>query len=276
MQTLDTVSSYLNTWFARSALASAAVASSGGLCGAGPISSILQDQYFGCSSATHNSELACTSDVQCTWGAVQNCFTYSYCYTGESTCYSAGQMSCPGRSAANCMAPSCLWSNASGQCYSASVHLSDLYQGCSASNGGLNCSLLRLDSWNGTLAGGTDVFNSSRMQGSGTRSLQGNVSCAANSVPGNTPVLPLGHLGCDLRLDLMPGSALNLTAYLPQLQALLGDLPDVLMKFLLQCRSESMGAALPSDSQYNMLYRYTSHIVCQTQSVLCTVVLCVV
>ena len=123
-QVLDTAASYLNTWFPSAAVAGAAVASSGGLCGAGPVSNILAGQYFGCGSSTHNSEMACNSDAQCTWTIAPICYSYlnylgqltQYCFGSRGSCVSTWQANCPQLSLANCSAPGCVWSARTGQC----------------------------------------------------------------------------------------------------------------------------------------------------------------
>jgi len=148
-----------------------------------------------------------------------------------------------------------MWSNLTSRCYSANVVASDLYQGCAMSGSVLNCTQLPLEAWNGTLADGSNVFSAGRVNGTAFRSLQANVTCAARGVAGNPAVLPVMRLGCDMRLDVMPGSSINASVYLPQLQSMARDLGDVVMRFLTQCRMQTFGASPLTDSQYSMQYR---------------------
>ena len=196
----------------------------------------------------------CEADSRCK--VARLCYNPPQCTYTSTVCQTIAP-NCSLRQQAQCGGADCIWSSQTRQCYSTWLQFSDLYQGCQLNGSSLDCTALPVVEWDGILADGTSVFAAGRISGAAFRPLKSTVSCSATQTAGVPPVLPLAHLACDMRVEVLPSAAINATLYLPQLQSLFGDLADNLVQFLTACRLQSAHSSTGyTDDELSMLYRY--------------------
>lgn len=248
------------------------------MCGADIINDIAY-QALGLSCAS-KSQWDCESDARCVWsngtvygwgpmygwgymydpnsGSYQWMYGLTYGYGPHSgqTCVSMQPAQCPTLGRGDCqMDSACLWDERNLWCFAANVTLSDLYQGCNngqvdGGKGKVQCPFLPLNNWDGVLPGGQAVFDSRRMSGQAFRTLTGpGMACNTSGS------MPLVRLGCDLRLDVLPGTPAAVAAYLPALQLPIAAVVDNIMQFATACSQASAGAAPLTDDQLSANFR---------------------
>ncbi len=83
----------------------------------------------------------------------------------------------------------------------------------------------------------------------------GTVSCAAWKQSDNPPVMPLAHVGCDLRVELLPGTPINVTAYLPNMDDLIEGFLEDSLQFLTNTPLSNARLPLFTDDQFSIYSR---------------------
>lgn len=99
------------------------------------------------------------------------------------------------------------------------------------------------------------VFSPSRVSGSDFRSMAANISCSATQYAYNPPVVPLLHIGCDNRVDVMPGSTINASFYLPDVSDVIENLVDIGLQFLADTRLDKLNLPPLTDAQFTKYFR---------------------
>ncbi len=255
------VASYFNSWFP-GASSTTAASSSGAMCGTDIVNDLIY-QAVGVRCDDKDSLQECNSDPRCQWVSEMTSyygygcdFTYGYpmCYYGyhsgvmdscrvfnNTQCRDLGRGDCQGRS-------DCVWDEASLWCFSGNVTVQDLYQGCVGSGTMATCTMMPLEAWSGTLASGMSVFDTRRMSGSLFRPLSGSAVCSS------VGTVPLLHVGCDQRVDILPGTAAAVSAYLPSLPV--SSVLDAILSFAADCSMTSLGLSPLTANQLSANFRY--------------------
>lgn len=252
------VASYVNSWFAQPA-ADSTLSSAGAMCGTDIVGDLLY-QGLGVACSSFSSKTDCMANGRCNWMAGPGnyygygCDTYG-CYTGyhfgpSNVCREWNVTSCTLLGRDDCgQRVDCVWDGPGLWCYSRNVTVQDMYLGCTGSQGSVQCGMLPLDNWTGTLAGGGHVFESRRMSGQAFRPLAATATCSAAGT------VPLVRLGCDMRLDIMPGTPVAVAAYLPQLQVPVAAVADAIMRFAADCSATSQGLPPLTENQFSAAFR---------------------